>query len=58
MSIMSTLVIVQLSVIIGLLVWITYLYARIDLIKTRYNILMDKWFDALDEIFRLEHQKK
>ena len=55
---MSTLVIVQLSVIIGLLVWITYLYARIDLIKTRYNILMDKWFDALDEIFRLEHQKK
>lgn len=41
--------IVELCTIIGLIIWVTRLYANIENIKWRHNHIVDRWFDEVDK---------
>lgn len=53
--------IVELCTIIGLIIWVTCLYVKIEDIKQRHNHIVDRWFDEVSKncdlrrILRAEH---
>lgn len=52
---------VELCAIIGLIIWGTCLYVKIEDIKLRHNHIVDRWFDEVSKncdlrlILRAEH---
>lgn len=40
---------VELCAIIGLTIWVFWLYVKIDGIKHRHNLIVDRWFDEVSK---------